>query len=142
MLHAVEHSFGVACTHQGGPRADNGHNVAAGISALSVGILCQMRQGWRRRHRRERWAVPPCVCGFPAVRCSLTGHVKGISPQQFTLTAVPRIKKTFLHLRKPSRKVGTSDSRLTISLTNNYCSVGDLYSPANVHAVFSIQTMK
>ena len=38
MLHAVEHRFGVACTRQGGPRADNGHSVADRISALSVGI--------------------------------------------------------------------------------------------------------
>ena len=40
MLHAVERRFGVACTRQGGPRADNGYNVADGISALSVGIGC------------------------------------------------------------------------------------------------------
>ena len=40
VLHAVEHCFGVACTRQGGPRADSGHNVADGISALSVGIGC------------------------------------------------------------------------------------------------------
>ena len=38
VFHAVEHRFGVACIRQGGPRADNGHNVADGISALSVGI--------------------------------------------------------------------------------------------------------
>ena len=38
MLHGVEHSFGVACTRQGGPRADNGHNVADEIFAPSVGI--------------------------------------------------------------------------------------------------------
>ena len=40
MLHAVEHHFGVACTREGGPRADNGHNFADGISALSVGNEC------------------------------------------------------------------------------------------------------
>ena len=39
-FHAVEHRFRVACTRQGGPRADNGHNVADGIYALSVGIGC------------------------------------------------------------------------------------------------------
>ena len=40
MLHAVGHRLGVACTRQGGPRVDNGHNVADEISALSVGIGC------------------------------------------------------------------------------------------------------
>ena len=40
MVHAVEHRCGVACTCPGGPRADNGHDVADGISALSVGIGC------------------------------------------------------------------------------------------------------
>ena len=40
MFHAVEYPFGVACTRQGGPRPDNGHNVADGISALNVGIGC------------------------------------------------------------------------------------------------------
>ena len=40
MLHEVEHRFGVACTRQVCPRADNGHNVADGISVLSVGIGC------------------------------------------------------------------------------------------------------
>ena len=40
MLHAVEQRFRVACTRQGGPRADNGLNVAGGISALSIGIGC------------------------------------------------------------------------------------------------------
>eukprot|EP00904_Undaria_pinnatifida_P002607 jgi/Undpi1/12347/HiC_scaffold_5.g02021.m1 len=38
LLHAIEHHFEVACTRQGGPRGDNGHNVADGTSALSVGI--------------------------------------------------------------------------------------------------------
>ena len=40
MLHVVEHRFGVACTRQGGPRADKGHNAAHGISALIIGIGC------------------------------------------------------------------------------------------------------
>ena len=40
MLHAGEHRFGVACTRQGGSRADSDHNVADGISALGVGIGC------------------------------------------------------------------------------------------------------
>ena len=33
---------------------------ADGISALSVGIGCAMVDAYNR-HRRERWAVPPCV---------------------------------------------------------------------------------
>ena len=45
MLHAVEHRFEVACTRQGCPRADNGHNVADGISTLSVGIECARANG-------------------------------------------------------------------------------------------------
>ena len=40
ILHAVEHGFGVACTRQGGPRVNNGHNIVNGISTLSVGIGC------------------------------------------------------------------------------------------------------
>ena len=40
ILHTVEHLFGVACARQGGPRVDNGHNVADGISALRFGIAC------------------------------------------------------------------------------------------------------
>ena len=47
MLQVVEHRFGVACTYQGGPRADNGHNVADGIPVLSVGIA-SARAGRRR----------------------------------------------------------------------------------------------
>ena len=37
-LYTVEHRFGVACTRQRGPRADNGQNVADGIAALRVSI--------------------------------------------------------------------------------------------------------
>ena len=72
MLHAVEHRFGVACTRQGGPRTDSGHNFADGISALSVGIGCAradavgtVERDWLFRR------VCVCVCGSPAVRCSV-----------------------------------------------------------------------
>ena len=68
MLHAVEHRFGVACTRQGSPRADNGHNVADGISALSVGIGCARADlvGTVERNGLFRH-VCACVCGSPAL---------------------------------------------------------------------------
>ena len=40
MFHAVKHRFGVACTRYCSPRADDGHNVADEISALSADIGC------------------------------------------------------------------------------------------------------
>ena len=40
VLHAVDRRFGVARSRQGDLRADKGHTVADGISALSVGIGC------------------------------------------------------------------------------------------------------
>ena len=86
MLFAVEHCFGVACTRQGGSKADNDHNVADRISALSVGSGCARADAVGTF---ERGAVPPCVlcvCRSPAACCKVTGHVRGIcSPQKFTL---------------------------------------------------------
>ena len=69
MLPAVEHRFGVACTRQGGPRADNGHNVADGISALSAGDGCArtdavsaVERDGLLRHARVCVDLPPlCV---------------------------------------------------------------------------------
>ena len=61
MLHAVEHRFGIACTRQGGPRADNGLNFAEGISALSVGIGCA-RAGAVGTVERDGLFRHVCVC--------------------------------------------------------------------------------
>ena len=61
MLHAVEHRFGVACTRQGGRRPDNGHNVADGISALSVGIGCARADAVGTAERDGLFS-PVCVC--------------------------------------------------------------------------------
>ena len=50
-------------------------------------------------------AMCACVCVWIS-RCALQCHRawEGIrSPQQFTLKAVPRIKKAFLQLRKPNK---------------------------------------
>ena len=91
MLQAVEHLFGVACSRQGDPRAHNGHNVADGMSALSIGIGCApgLAVGTVERDGLFRHV---CVCGSPAKRCSVTGHVRGIrSLKQFTLKYVSRI---------------------------------------------------
>ena len=109
VVHAVGHRFRAACTRQGCPRADNGHNVADGISALSIGI------GYARANavgivERDRRAVPPCmrVCGSLVVRCSVTGLVRGVrGPEQFNLKRIPRIKKSLLKVfRKPSEWEG------------------------------------
>ena len=120
MLHAVVHRFGVACTRQGGTRADNGHNAADGISALRVGIGCA-RVDAVGTVKGDGLFRHVCVCGSFAVRCSVTGHVRVIrSPQQFTLKTAPGIKMVFLQLKKTvSRRVGTSVSRLTICPTYN-----------------------
>ena len=91
-LYAVEHRFGVACTRQGGPRADNAHNVADGIAALRFGTGCARAEAVGTSERDGLFRhVCAHVCGSPAVRCSVTGHVRGIrNPQQFTAKAVPR----------------------------------------------------
>ena len=119
MLHAIEHCFGVACTRQGGPRPDIGHNVADGISALSVGIGCA-RADAVGTVEKDGLFRPVCVCGSPAVCCSVTGHVRGIrSPQQLTLKAVPRIKNAFLQLRKPKKSESRHLRFTTINPINN-----------------------
>ena len=71
MLRAVEHRFGVACTHRGGLRAENGHNVADGISTLSVGIGCARADavGTVERDGLFRHVCVCVVCGSPAMRC-------------------------------------------------------------------------
>ena len=109
VVHAVGHRFRAPCTRQGCPRADNGHNVADGISALSIGI------GYARANavgivKRDRRAVPPCVrvCGSLVVRCSVAGLVRGVrAPEQFILKRKTRIKKSLLEaFTKPSEWEG------------------------------------
>ena len=92
ILHAVEHRCGVACTRQSGPRADNSHNVANGISALVVALGSPALTPSAPSREMGRSTTCARECGSPAVRCSATGHVRGTrSPQQFTLKAVFRI---------------------------------------------------
>ena len=65
-------------------------------------------------------AMCSCVCGYPAVRGSVTGRVRGIrSPQHFTLKAVPRIKNAFLQLRKPNDSE-SRHLRFTTDCTSDY----------------------
>ena len=122
MLQEVEHRFGVACTPQGGPRADNDDNVADGISALSVGMGCARadavgtveRDGLFRHACVYVWI---CMCGSPAVRysSSVTGHVRGfLSPQQFTSKAVPH-KKSLPTIRE-TQQVGKSAPSFHVTL--------------------------
>ena len=73
MLHEVEHRFGVACTRQGGPRADDGDNVADGIFALSDGIGCARADavGAGEKNGLLRHV---CECVWISRRCALQCH--------------------------------------------------------------------
>ena len=58
-------------------------------------IICTKDTALCRRHRRERWAVLPCVrllhpCGSPAARSSATG-IRGIRNPQPTATQILKL---------------------------------------------------
>ena len=59
-LHAVAQRFGVPCTRQGGPRANNDHNVADGSPPPALALVAPRLTP--SAPSRERWAVSPCVC--------------------------------------------------------------------------------
>ena len=104
MLNAVEHSFGVEGTRQGGPRADNGHNIADGISALSVGIGCT-RADAVGTVDRDGLLRHVCVCVWIPSRCALQRHrVCEGYPQPVAFhdkNCTPHLK-AFLQLWKPN----------------------------------------